>query len=281
VTGDRRLLVEIRGGPLALRRAVVAPGSALRVGRTSLADLVVPHDEQMSQVHCEIRWDGARCEVRDAGSATGTQLGGQRIDVAEARSGSWIRAGATDLLVYFEHVAPPGAPRGPYGALREIASRGQLFALLDAARSDRALSILQTSADEYASLYEGLQSETLADEAPYLVRLDAESRLLPRLLDEGWGESWGIYVEAPSSLRELRGHLRRLLYVMNEQDGQPMYFRFYDPRVLRAFLPIATPRQVEEIFGPIERFLVEAEDPGAALRFERGPSASGVACERL
>jgi hypothetical protein len=185
--------------------------------------------------------------------------------------------------VYFEHVAPPGgAPAvgpGPRSALGEIAGRGRLFALLDAARTDRVLKILQTSADDYSSLYEGVQAEAMADGAPYLVRLERGSRLLPRLLNMGWGESWGIYVESASPLRELRSHFRRLLFVAREQDGQPMYFRFYDPRVLRAFLPIATPRQVEALFGPIERFLVEAEDPGDFIRFERGPS--GIAAVRL
>jgi hypothetical protein len=37
-----------------------------------------------------------------------------------------------------------------------------------------------------------------------------------------------------------------------------MYFRFYDPRVLRLFLPACTARQRSELTGTeIERFLVE------------------------
>ena len=37
------------------------------------------------------------------------------------------------------------------------------------------------------------------------------------------------------------------------------YFRFYDPVVLRTFLPTATPRQMEDFFGPISAFYVEGE----------------------
>jgi hypothetical protein len=37
------------------------------------------------------------------------------------------------------------------------------------------------------------------------------------------------------------------------------YFRYYDPVVLRSFVPVATPRQRDELFGPVSSFLVEGE----------------------
>ncbi len=276
----RRVLVEVRGSPPGARRAVVAPGQRLRVGRTSLADFQVPGDEAMSQEHWELTWDGSTCEVRDLGTPAGTLVGGERRERAQVRSGAWIRAGQTDFSVYFEHVEPRAAwappPPGRVAAIEyamsffeQAAVATRLFAVLDAARSDRIPRLLQTSVDEYVSLFDGLRSQAEEDGAPYLVRFEPGSRLLPRLLHEGWGESWGIFLAGSAPLAEVRAHLRRLLVVTRESDQKPMYFRFYDPRVLRAFLPLATRRQKSVLFGPIQRYL--AESPEGAGVLEWGP----------
>jgi hypothetical protein len=45
-----------------------------------------------------------------------------------------------------------------------------------------------------------------------------------------------------------------------EDAREKMYFRYYDPRVLRAFLPMATPRQRSELFGDLSLFLYEDEN---------------------
>jgi hypothetical protein len=264
----RHVLLEVRGGPPGERRAVLAPGQRLRVGRTSFADLQIPGDDAMSGEHWEIAWDGSACEVRDLGSPGGILVGGERRERAWVRSGAWIRAGRTDFAVYFEDDRPPealaGAPperaaRVEYALsfLAPIAAEGGLYAVLDAAQSDRVLRLLRTSVDPRVSLYDGLRSETDEDCAPYLVRFERQSRLLSRLVGEGWGKSWGIYLESDAPLADVRAHLRRLLVVTREADRQPMYFRFYDPRVLRAFVPIVTARQKSGLFGPVRRFFAE------------------------
>jgi Domain of unknown function (DUF4123)/FHA domain len=276
----RHVIVEVRGGPPGARRVVVAPGRHLRIGRTSLADFEVPGDEAMSQEHWELVWDGAICEVRDLGSAGGTFVGGERRERAEVRSGAWIRAGKTDFSVYLEHVDPPGHPvasaadgspersaRKEYAlSVLAAAARGApLFAVLDAARSDAVLRLLRTSVDDFVSLWDGLRSETEEDGAPYLVRFAPGSRLLPRLVGHGWGESWGVFLATHAPLAEVRAHLRKLLVVTREADHRPMYFRFYDPRVLGSFLPIATVRQHGLVFGPVQRFFAEGPDGDGVL----------------
>jgi len=56
--------------------------------------------------------------------------------------------------------------------------------------------------------------------------------------------------------------------VVHDPDGKPMYFRYYDPRVLRTYLPTCNAQELETIAGPVEWFLVEAEDSSIALRFD-------------
>ena len=64
-------------------------------------------------------------------------------------------------------------------------------------------------------------------------------------------------------------------FLMIELEGEEVYFRFYDPRVLRGFLPNCTPGEIREFFGPIREFLMEAADPGTMLHFT--PHGPGVA----
>ena len=152
--------------------------------------------------------------------------------------------------------------------LRRLAARGALHAVVDAARSDRILQILRESVEEHRSLYEGAQGQALDDVAPYLVTLPADSRLLAQLVEEGWQHRFGIFLEGAVPKRELRRHLRRFLMVEKE-DGEPLYFRFYDPACLRELWPTCGKRQLAELCGPLSAFLVEGEH-GEVLRLTVG-----------
>src|SRR5882672_8131362 len=94
----RRVIVAVKWGPSAGRKAVVAPGEVLRVGRGALADLVIPGDTQLSAVHLEVAWDGQRCRFRDLQSARGTQRNGESgLGEGELEHGDWLKAGDTVL----------------------------------------------------------------------------------------------------------------------------------------------------------------------------------------
>ncbi|WP_159397366.1 DUF4123 domain-containing protein [Sorangium cellulosum] len=278
--GGQRAIVEVRWAKAApASRVVIEPGAALRIGRTERADLVVAADRAMSAVHCEIRWDGVTCWVADRESQEGTWLNGERVNEGEIKNGGWIRAGGTVFVIYFEGATPPRRESGLLGGgldrltpLQEDvlaalqAEPEPLFAVLDASRGLRVLEVLRESVEEYRSLYEGIQGEALAMQAPYLVRLPKGARLLEQLVLEGWGKGWGIYLTCGRPFKEVRTHLRRFLMVMNDQTGERMYFRFYDPHALRIFLPTCTPRQKAQFFGEIGAFLAETKD-GEVMRF--------------
>lgn len=151
--------------------------------------------------------------------------------------------------------------------LRAVAEESALHAVLDAARAPRVLQVLRESVEEHRSLYEGARGVALEDVAPYLVRLEPGSRLLAQLTGEGWMRRWGIFAEGSVPRRELRRHFRRFLMVEDE-DGEPLYFRFYDPGVLRDFWPSCARRQLVDLLGPLRSFLVEGER-GEVLRLTR------------
>ena len=54
-------------------------------------------------------------------------------------------------------------------------------------------------------------------------------------------------------------HLRTFLKVYGP-DLTPLYFRYYDPRVLRTYLPTCNEQEMRTVFGPVLRYIVEDED---------------------
>jgi hypothetical protein len=272
----RHAILSVVFGPEAPRRAALAAGAALTVGSGKGAGLCLPRDEELGKVHFELAWDGERAELR-ARDGGATLLDGAPATTAEARHGSWIRAGASVFMLHHEArtPAPARAPRTPASsarakeALAALSAEGGLFGIVDAARSLRVRVLLRESIDEGESLYEGVKGQALADVAPYLVRFEPGSRLLRALVEEGWGDAWGVYLVTRIPTKDLRRHLRHFLLVEDEESRQRLYFRFYDPRTLRDFLPLTTPRQESELFGDVRAFLVEGPE-GELLRFEPG-----------
>jgi hypothetical protein len=139
-----------------------------------------------------------------------------------------------------------------------------LYIVLDAARISGALDDAQRLQEKFLCLYKGASEESLSAVAPYLFSCSPDSELMIWFMEKGWGNSWGIKASGRFGMEDFQSHLRRFLMVKTE-DGRELYFRFYDPRVLRIFLPTCDKQQLKEFFGPVEKFIAEDEDPGFAL----------------
>jgi hypothetical protein len=137
------------------------------------------------------------------------------------------------------------------------------YAVLDGAGIANLLDRLYAEPQpKFVCLLRGELKPDMAEVAPYLVKLQRDSEFFEWVLS-GWGNAWGIFVVAPDSLDlgAVRRHLRKLNLVTGPR-GETLLFRYYDPRVLRILLPTCDERQRAEIFGPLRRILVEAEEPG-------------------
>lgn len=102
---------------------------------------------------------------------------------------------------------------------------------------------------------------------PYLAEIRKGGKLIPFLIKVAWDKSWGIFLGTPLSFVEVRKHLRRFLEVSLE-GGDKVLFRFYDPRVLRVFVPTCTPEQRRDFFGSIEHILAESGAGPVAVHFD-------------
>ncbi len=136
--------------------------------------------------------------------------------------------------------------------------------ILDAAILEDEIYTALSMEPKHVSLYKGTADETLASVAPYLFSLYKNSDLSKWYFEHGWGNSWGIILFSKASVKDLHKHLRRFLLVRTE-DGKQLYFRFYDPRVLRLFLPTCDSKQLKDFFGPVSSFVCELEENKAIV----------------
>lgn len=141
----------------------------------------------------------------------------------------------------------------------------QLYAVVDGASLGGLLGQLDAHRPLHCCLYSGDLDPELAQTAPYLVQLTRDN-LFTAWLIEAWGHHPGIFIQAPVDFRSLRTHLRSLLMVRNPQ-GEVLYFRYYDPRVLRVYLPSCTAQELRQVYGPIQRFAMEGEKEQELLWF--------------
>ena len=150
---------------------------------------------------------------------------------------------------------PPGLPR-----------HTNTWAIVDAARDDRIYGAVYGCHLEKCCLYSGDLPWQLQMTAPYLVQLESNDSFTRYLIREGWGRAWGLFFRSDAGIQELRRHLRGFLRVRDE-SGKRMIFRYYDPRVLRAYLPTCLPSELRILFGPITRYLLESPDSAVMLDF--------------
>jgi len=150
---------------------------------------------------------------------------------------------------------------------------GSLFAVLDATRDPlRILGLLRAAGGEYQSLYEGAQAQVLEAFAPYLVGLTENLKLLENVIAHGWGKNWGIFAVSGADFQAVRKHFRTFL-VVKSPEGKRLYFRYYDPRVLRTYVPTCDAAETKLIFGPLAAYFCEGETPNTLLAFRPGPEA--------
>jgi hypothetical protein len=150
------------------------------------------------------------------------------------------------------------------------ATDGSLAAVLDASHDPDILLWLRQQDRPHLCLFAPPASETLAAYAPYVISLDTAG--LRDLAEYVAGKPWAIYVAHRGTLQKLALHLKSHLMVRSP-SGRPAYFRFFDPRVLRAYLPTCNRSQLQRFFGAdIEAVYAVGPAPREILQFRRPPA---------
>ncbi|HET6229876.1 MAG TPA: DUF4123 domain-containing protein [Longimicrobiaceae bacterium] len=157
--------------------------------------------------------------------------------------------------------------------------QGHLFAVLDACDADWVPQFVDGMGEAHAvSLYRGEPEELYWAIAPYLVLLDQAGLawITKHALDD---EAWGMFIVADISFVDLRRHLRGFLRVL-APGGETLYFRFYDPRVLPAFLASCTRDEITRFYGPINDFVITDASAGNFQQLSREAGNARAGDER-
>lgn len=264
------LVVKLASGPGAGRSTQIEPGQSRRFGQAKdFCDLSFEWDSHASLAHFDVAGAGEEeWLLRDLGTFTGTFLNGAKVTTPmRVKPGDLILAGRTLLAVSSLEDEGQDQPADRAVALfRRIPE--PLFAVLDTARDGRIVELIGAADAGCVCLFQGQEGAALAQFAPYLVALKTDSPFFEMLVREAWGKKWGVFLTSYLEIFQLRIHMRRLLTVTNEQ-GRKMLFRYYDPSILRVYLPTCTPAEWQNFFGPVKRFLTESEDAQQLLVFNQ------------
>jgi len=153
-----------------------------------------------------------------------------------------------------------------------------VYSILDGARDPRIRNWVRDTRAPAWCLFRGDLPPELEDAAPWLLRLVPGQPYVEQFFARGWQQAWGILLTCRAPSRDLRRHLRHF-FLARTEDGRRLLFRYYDPRVLRIYLPTCTPAELEQFFGPISAMAAEGAEPGLLHVFRRG--ATGLDHRRV
>ena len=143
----------------------------------------------------------------------------------------------------------------------------RLYSVLDGAMvTDLPNKLFEGRIPNY-SVVQGELTPEMVHASPYLVYLSPDSKFADWVLTEALGKHWGIFLHTRRSMIEMRKHFRALLQVYDER-GNPLKFRFYDPRVLSRFLPTCNGGELKTLFGDVDAFFTESEDGQSLVRYQ-------------
>lgn len=142
---------------------------------------------------------------------------------------------------------------------RADAQPARVWAVVDCARDPRIHSAVALPSARAICLYGDDVPPELARVGPWLVPMPPDSTFGAMFASTGRNRAWGVVVRSEADRTAVAEHFAGLLRAMLP-DGRAVLFRFYDPRVLRAYLPTCTKGELAQVFGPNEAFLLEQAD---------------------
>jgi hypothetical protein len=140
-----------------------------------------------------------------------------------------------------------------------------LWVLIDAAGLPEGRSgIDETKFVSLECLFTGDLAVELADVAPYLGQLAQIDEHSAALLQQLMSIDCALVLQAGDqnlTFSQAHRHLRKFNVVYGP-DNKPLFFRYYDPRVLPGVLSVFDASQLQAFFGPFDAIVLREGDSG-------------------
>lgn len=129
-------------------------------------------------------------------------------------------------------------------------ARGRVYAVIDGCRVPGLAERLQDSGADFNCLSRGQLDDAQAARAAYIAELRPDEPLLRWLVDEATAAftGWGVLLVSNRSLLAMREYARDLAEVQLP-DGRRRPWRWWDPVLLDALLPLLAPGQRDQVFA--------------------------------
>jgi hypothetical protein len=160
------------------------------------------------------------------------------------------------------------------------AGRAEPFVLIDCAGFEGGAADMPRDAfSQLECLFTGDLAEELKDVAPYLAAAGSYDPVVRDTIGRLLEEHLAVVVmplarDEPLTFSEVHRHFRKHNVVYGP-DGQPLFFRYYDPRALLDVLDSFDGGQLDAFFGPTE-LLVMNDREGQLVRCWRQSGALAV-----
>lgn len=252
------ICLEVMNGRSAGTTQILEPGDLCRVGSRVNSNLWLADDRHAEPSHCVIAYDKRGVTLHDL-SMSGTFVNRKRVEhSAPLQHGDWFVTGTTLVMVCERGHSESGwttVSAGLAAYLHSIAPDRQLWYLGECGNSPLAEQLLQEA--------QGAGTATKLDERheAWLAWIPPEWVDFPWFLRTHWGKGHGLFFRSDRSGDWLAAHFRARLAATRKG------LRPFDPRVVRALLPICRPDQLVEAFGPARRLVVESQLAHTAIQF--------------
>lgn len=150
----------------------------------------------------------------------------------------------------------------------EIESSNRLWLLIDAAGLENGrVDIDESSFSALECLFTGDLAVELADCAPYLGLIEPVNDESMKVVERYASKDCAIVLqgEAPElTFTQAHRHFRKFNVVYGA-DGQPLFFRYYDGRVLPTVLEVFDAQHLKAFFGPFRCLFTSGTDGKMAM----------------
>lgn len=136
---------------------------------------------------------------------------------------------------------------GSFEQLHQFAAAGFLFAVIDSTCNATIEAKAQELGPRALPIFQDPDEAQHWPVAPYIFQVDPQT--LAWIAANIWMKPWGVFAMSKGSLEDLRRHFRRFL-IVELPDGERWFFRYYDPRILKIYLPACNESELRLLFGP-------------------------------